>query len=780
MAFTLSNAHLHFTLDPTSSTWSLFTQSTETPAIEGARVNGLFRFDENNLTHLKGLRPWQWRGWLDDADIFTHTQEQALHGPVTSIVARVRSGLEALGLTVEFALPQQHPYLLIRFKVRNQGRVPFRVVRLNPLFAGPLHHTGSVRLASPPEALTFFSNGWQSWSFAGTLSASQHQPSTWLKPFQGPVIHNPFTPLSDYKGQFSSDMFGVLACPSNRSAIVAGFLSQREQFGSVDVVAKPSEPSLRLRVQCDDVVLMPDSELITDWAYVQLLSAYDLDPLRVYGEAVAREHRIQLVNPTDLANVEGWCSWYHYFDKITEAEFKANLEHIAQEQDRLPLKLVQLDDGFEANVGDWFSLNDKFPSGLRALSDLARARQLTPGLWLAPFIVKPDAQLGRDHPDWILKNRFGLPASAGFVFNTFSRGLDLTLPAVQDFTRQLISTAVNEWGFPYLKLDFLYAAALNGRRHDPTRTRAQALRTGLQIIREAAGPETFLLGCGCPLGSAVGLVNAMRIGPDVDVQWRPKFKIPSPFHHEPGMPSARNAIRNTLARSPLHRRFWLNDPDCLLVRDTTDLTYNQVIALASVIALSGGLFVFSDDLTNLAPERRKLLECLLPNLGQAALAHDWLEQELPETLELALSGAAGDWKVMGLFNWAESPRDQSLPLATDSHIFDFWNQTYHRMSDTFTLPHLPPHSGRLLAVRPVAAGPQFVGSSLHFSQGAEISDWQGTETGLRFVITLNRVAEGYVSLYLPHRSPTTGDRIADDVYRLPVSVNKQAEIVVNW
>lgn len=780
MAFTLSNSHLHFTLDPATSTWSLYTQSAETPAIEGARLNGLFRFDENNLTHLGGLRPWQWRGWLNDADISTRSQPESPHGPLDLIVARVRSGLDALGLTVEFALPQQHPFLLIRIQVRNQGRVPFRVVRLNPIFAGPLHHTGSVRLASPPEPLTFFSNGWQSWSYAGTLTAAQHQPATWLKPFQGPVIHNPLTPLSDYKGQLSSDQFGVLACPAARSAIVAGFLAQREQFGSVDVVAKTDSPSLRLRAQCDDVLLLPDSELVTDWAYVQLIPDYDLDPLRVYAEAVAREHQVDLTGFKDLSGFEGWCSWYHYFNKITEAEFRANLEHIAQEQDRLPLKLVQLDDGFQTQVGDWYTLNDKFPSGLRALSDLARTHQLTPGLWLAPFIATPDSQLVREHPDWFLKNRFGLPANAGFVFNTFARGLDLTLPAVQDHVRQLIDTAVNQWGFPYLKLDFLYAAALPGQRHDPTRTRAQALRTGLQLIRAAAGPETFLLGCGCPLGSAIGLVNALRVGPDVDVRWRPKLKIAWPFHQEPGMPSARNAIRNTLARAPLHRRFWLNDPDCLLVRDTTELSYDQVVALASVIALSGGLFVFSDDLTTLAPERRKLIECLLPNLGQTARAHDWLEQELPEVLELALSGAVGDWKVIGLFNWADHPRDQTIPLVADSHIFDFWNQTYYRATDSLMVPKLSPHSGRLLAVRPVTAEPQFIGSSLHFSQGTEITEWQRTEHGLRFVIALNRVAAGFVTLSLPNRQPLTGERIAPDLYRLPVRVNKQAEITVAW
>ena len=78
---------------------------------------------------------------------------------------------------------------------------------------------------------------------------------------------------------------------------------------------------------------------------------------------------------------------------------------------------------------------------------------------------------------------------------------------------ELAQTAVQQWGYRVLKLDFLYAAALPGVRHDAGATRAQALRRGLQAIRDGAG-DAFLLGCGCPFGPAVGLVDGMRIGLD--------------------------------------------------------------------------------------------------------------------------------------------------------------------------------------------------------------------------------------------------------------------------
>ncbi|MEK7310977.1 MAG: glycoside hydrolase family 36 protein [Chloroflexota bacterium] len=776
MSFTLSNSHLHFTLDPATSSWSLFTQKTETPSIEAARLNGLFRFADSEWPHLGGLRAWQWHGRLEHGDIFQRKQEDSPHGPLDMVVARVRSGHDMLAVTVEFALPKDHPFLLIRLHVRNVGSKPFRVVRLNPLFVGALHRSGAMRISVDAAPLTFFSNGWQSWSFAGTLTADRTQPATRLGPIQGPVSHNPSTPASGIKGQFSSDMFGVLACPSQRTAIVAGFTSQREQFGSVDVVVKPDVPSLRLRAQCDEVRLPAGGEQHTDWAYVQLLTGYSLDPLADYAEAVARENSARVPVETPV----GWCSWYHYFNKVTEADLRSNLEDIAADRDHLPLSLVQLDDGFEPNVGDWFTTNAKFPSGLRPIADSIRERGFTPGIWLAPFIARPDAKVVRDHPDWFIRNRVGLPASAGFVFDTFARGLDVTHPAVQDHIRRLISTAVNEWGYPYLKLDFLYAAALPGKRHDPTRTRAQAMRLGLELVRDAAGPDTFLLGCGCPLGSAVGIADAMRIGADVDVQWRPRHRVSFPFRNEPAMPAARNAIRNTLTRAPLHRRWWLNDPDCLLLREGIALTKDEQIALATVIALSGGMFFISDDMSSLSPERRKLVEPLLPVIGKAALVVDWLQKEMPEQLELPLNNATGEWKVIGLFNWGDRPADRALPIDADSHIFNFWTQTYYRASSPLPLSNLPPHSGRLFAVRPVSAGPQFVGSSLHFSQGGEIVEWQGTEHSLSFVINLNRIAEGFVTLALPNDPKTPATRLADGICRFPVSVNKRTEVTVEW
>ena len=93
----------------------------------------------------------------------------------------------------------------------------------------------------------------------------------------------------------------------------------------------------------------------------------------------------------------GWCSWYHYFHDVTEADLRANLARAAD----WPFDVFQLDDGFQAAIGDWLDTNDKFPSALDALAAAIAAEGRTPGIWIAPFLAGADSAVAAAHPDWL-------------------------------------------------------------------------------------------------------------------------------------------------------------------------------------------------------------------------------------------------------------------------------------------------------------------------------------------------------------------------------------------
>jgi alpha-galactosidase len=321
-----------------------------------------------------------------------------------------------------------------------------------------------------------------------------------------------------------------------------------------------------------------------------------------WADEVGRAHKARVNAPYQV----GWCSWYHYFDRVTEDDIRANLA-LATEW---PFDVFQIDDGYQASIGDWLATNEKFPSSLDVLASAIAAEGHTPGIWLAPFVAAPDSKVATAHPDWFATHASGrrLIASVNDHWGGAVHALDTTNPEVIEHI-ETTARALVDAGFTYLKLDFTYAPGLAGRFADPTRTPAQRLRAGFEAVRRGAGDDTFLLGCGAPLGPAIGVVNGMRIGPDVAPWW----ELPDDHAYAPGytptVPSTANALRATEARQFMHRRLWLNDPDCIMLRTShTDLTAEEVRRWALAVGDSGGMVLVSDDLSLLGANERTLLD----------------------------------------------------------------------------------------------------------------------------------------------------------------------------
>lgn len=95
-------------------------------------------------------------------------------------------------------------------------------------------------------------------------------------------------------------------------------------------------------------------------------------------------------------------------------------------------------------------------------------------------------------------------------------------------------------------------------------------------------------------------------------------------------------IRNTLTRLFMHNNWWVNDPDCMLLRNQLKFTDREISAIITVKAMCGGSFILSDDLKCISPERFRLVSQVLPPTNIAAVAVDLLEREMPELLRLSL------------------------------------------------------------------------------------------------------------------------------------------------
>jgi len=666
------------------------------------------------------------------------------------------SGMEEdLGLAWKLAITLSENGDLMQWKVFcvNKGQDDLMIEKIHLLQPAEPARTNCHFYTDDAIELRFYTNGWQSWSYSAAYGKHDRMRRSKLGFLQEPMVINPSTPLFRQKDRFSSDMFAALADHSSGQGIALGFLSQEQQYGTITADLRDGV-RLCAWAACDGVRLETGAALQTDWFAIAKIDAHAPQPLNAYLEAAACENEVGEMQ----APPAGWCSWYHYYQDINEEKILSNLDQVHRIQNSTPLTLFQIDDGFQAQVGDWLSFSDHFPNGVRPLADAIKKAGLTSGIWLAPFIVHPRSRLAKEHPDWLLRKANGKLVRAGFVWNSLGLALDLTVPEALAYACEVIRTAVHEWGFTYLKLDFLYAAALPGIYRDRTKTRAQVLRMGMQAIRESAGKDVVLLGCGAPLGSMIGLVDMMRIGADVSGHWKPDYAhLGFLFKSEPHMPSARNAIQNTITRAMLHNTWWVNDPDCLLVREDTGLSLHEVQTLATAIALTGGSILVSDDMAALSPHRLKILQSLLPPINQRAWVLDWLERGTPSKMRLDLHGAAGDWYLLSTTNYSSRPQLVCLTM----HDFgledkrdiasEFWSQTTTKVEQGTPLFEgvLASHQTLLLAVRPYESDIAFAGSSLHISQGLEVKHFEKEEHHIRIMLDPGHTMEGTFCLAQP-------------------------------
>ena len=446
--------------------------------------------------------------------------------------------------------------------------------------------------------------------------------------------------------------------------------------------------------------------------------------------------------------IAGWCSWYSLYGYITEENLLDHLRGAAEtaRRENLPMRTFQIDDGFTPEMGDWLEVKPQFPRGMKPLLDDIRAAGFAPGLWIAPFMVGNRSRLYSEHPDWVVKDRqtgepfVQLKLYAEFRWHKRSEEyfiLDATQPDAFEYLRRVFRTWRREWGCEYFKTDFMHYGAEHGPGqvvwHTPGLTRIEIWRRVAEMIREEIG-DAIWLGCGCPLWASVGLVDGIRIGGDIGVEWAV---------------SAQSLLRDQATRNFGNHILWQIDPDCVLLRNRFHhLTDAEVRSLTVYAGMSGGVLMTSDHLGDLSPDRVRLWKliladgqtraaCRFPFLGQTPISYERLPADRdshrvhhepraadpvlvqvrtsapgPSPVSRGQDGEAGMGAVF-LFNPSDHPVQRaytltSLDLAGPLYVFDWtanraWPEPVERVSAT-----LPAHDGVLLFLRgePIAAAPE--------------------------------------------------------------------------
>ena len=614
----------------------------------------------------------------------------------------------------EAVLYDAHPFLLTRVGVTNRRSKPALLAALHA-FTTRDEGRGRLQLAGRPADWRFYRNGWMSWAPTMSFGGTERDVRS------APPIHSPEPPQTE-PGRFAADDVGVLYDPQSGRSLLAGAATSRDFISQV--YADAPARLLDARNLCDSVALAPGETAWSEWFIVDL-AGHPNDQLARYGDALGRLMGARTNGRIPATTPSGWCSWYYFYTTVAEDDVVRNLRFLEQHRRELPVDTVQIDDGYQADIGDWLTVNEKFPHGMQWLASEIKRAGYTPGLWLAPFLLSPSSEAFAEHPDFVVRDDAGAPVFAIQNWGHENYGLDGSHPGAQAWLEDLFRQVSDGWGYDYVKIDFLYAAALAGRRHDPSATRVRAYRAALDAVRRGVGDSRFILGCGSLMAPSVGYFDGNRIGPDCAPFWRfltrDERESPSPKPRTPDDAlSTETAMRNTINRWWMHNSLWANDPDCLLVRgDRTKMTLDETRTMATVVGLSGGMLLSSDDLDKLAPDRLELLSLVLPPLPKSAVPLDLMQRDMPERFEAVYDRDFDRIRLVGLFNFDDTTRDLTLDLPDgDWHVFEFWDERYRGVcSGPITFDLGAAHAARLVALRPADGRPRLVGTTAHVGLG---------------------------------------------------------------
>ena len=294
-------------------------------------------------------------------------------------------------------------------------------------------------------------------------------------------------------------------------------------------------------------------------------------------------------NTGRVKHLAGYTSWYNYYQNINEEIILRDLQGLARAGKNA--NIFQIDDGYETKVGDWDMDTVKFPNGLAPIVDRIHEQGLMAGLWYAPFAAQFKANVIKNHPDWLIRNKHGRPVISGIAWGGFY-ALDFEKEEVREYIKAFFDKVFNEWHFDMVKLDFLYAAAIEPRNG---KTRGQLMCEAMDFLRECCG-DKIILGCGVPLAPAFGVVDACRISCDVENTFKEKFYVKVTNQE---IISAKMAMVNSVYRRHLNGRIWANDPDVFFLRDDgmkkAGYTLQQKKLLAKVNHIFGDVLFVSDN-----------------------------------------------------------------------------------------------------------------------------------------------------------------------------------------
>jgi hypothetical protein len=208
----------------------------------------------------------------------------------------------------------------------------------------------------------------------------------------------------------------------------------------------------------------------------------------------------------------------------------------------------------------------------------------------------------------------------------------------------------------------------------------------------------------------------------------------------------------------MHNKLWTNDPDCVVVRSNkSKLNVDEIQLQLTVMGLSAGMIMFSDDLSLLEEERLRYMKLLLPPYKEGAWSIDMLKKRDPELFGLYTEAPIGKRLLLALLNWKDRKNSINFKIrdilstlnvsvkVSKFYIYDFWKKRLlpdlFGIDEKITISNIPKHGCAYYSIIPSQSdlkNPIIVSSDLHITQGCqEITNVEYDESEKKLVVEFN-------------------------------------------
>lgn len=583
-----------------------------------------------------------------------------------------------------------------------------------------------------------------------------------------PILENGrlFQTFNDYAevvtGKSRSQWNVALFNPRDGRSLIAGFLTNVHGYTQfrLDRTEKAKDDEFDFfTAECvydPPIEVPPNGSINSEILYIAIAERNPHEGLERFSEASAAVNGIR-VDPPFLPH--GWDPWSSVLKQgISEENLLEDLDALDRRLKRYGWTHFAIDAGWERSRGEW-EPNERFPHGMTWLADEIHRRGMTASLWLDPFTVHKECPAAVQHPEWLVE-----PNPLGRIMFPGNHGaLDPTAPGVYKHIRDLSRKVSIDWGFDaIMEADFVYHVLLAKQYHDRGVTNIEALRLGMQAVREGLGKDKFLMTMTPQPINAI-FADGVRTGRDCGPIWRAKDIN--------GAWGAVDTLTNTIRRYYVMPYLYVPDQDCAFfghastrtrwdVLDCPELTMQQSIAWLTGAALTAGVVKLGERFSELSDEEVGILRRLLPVPKRPARPIDLFQAESPRIWALPVDCAVGRWLVLGLFNWDENAV-QTIPLdfaalglkpGTPYTVFSFWDSTYHGIAQDRLNVQVAPGSVKLLGLRPYEDHPMLLATDSHFTMGATdftSLTWNGESKTLSGEFNAIEGTDYTIHLYVP-------------------------------